>query len=266
MKKLSILVLAVFCVIKVSGCGAFIAGFQEGLEKSTEQSTIEPTPKSSAEPSIKPSSNPTSGNIAYELTYQEQRLRDSMLNDAMFEIIIGIENTGDVALYLSSQKFDLVDVDGKIAATGSLSAYPSFLNPGEKGVFYESVSLNGYGVDADILFEPRWSIVKAKKERVDFDLSGVEIRDGGFGGVTAYGRIANNTGEEQSWAVIEIIMYGHDGNPLGVLMTNVMEDMPNGVTLGFDVTNIMGRSLFDKITLDMIAHFEAYATTVQFQW
>ena len=46
-------------------------------------------------------------------------------------------------------------------------------------------------------------------------------------------------------------------------MTNVMEDIPDGTSLGFEVSNIMNRTLLDNLTLDMIGSYIVYANIVQ---
>jgi len=59
------------------------------------------------------------------------------------------------------------------------------------------------------------------------------------------------------------LLYDKNGTPIGVLMTNVMEDIPDGTSLGFEVSNIMNRTLLDNLTLDMIGSYIVYANIVQ---
>ena len=203
--------------------------------------------------------------IDYKITDTQDRVYVSSFGKTMWETLIEIENTGNVPLYLGTTKYDLEDKDGKLLKTGSLSSFPSIINPGEKAYFYGNDELTNASGDISVIFLPRWDIKKSKEERINFDITDIEIKEGQFG-TTVFGRISNNTGKKQTWAIISVILYKEDGSPIGVWMINIMEDMENGAKLGFEIPNIMTRTIYDNVSSDMVDHYKAYAYPPQMQF
>jgi len=211
-----------------------------------------------------PKENNPSNEVKYEITNQQERIYESF-REPRYETLIEIENTGTAPIYFGTQKYDLEDKAGNIIKTGSLSSYPDILNPGEKGYFYDSAELTGASLDIEVVFKPRWNIKMAKEDRINFDLSNIDIREGQFG-TTVYGKISNNTGKKQTWAIISVFLYAKDGSPIGVWRTNVMEDMPEGASFGFEISGILNRTLYENVTAEMIGSYIAYAYPPQYQF
>ncbi len=226
--------------------------------------TTDITPSPSPTPSPKPPIQPQPG-LHYQFTNTQAQTYESY-GDVYWETLIEVTNTGTDAMYLGSTKFDLTDETGKILRAGeTLSSFPDILHSGEKGYFYADVEVPDATLTTQIKMVPRWDIKTSKEPRTNFDLSEIDIRDGQFG-TTVYGKIANNTGEEQNWAIISVVFYSEDDTPLGVWMTNVMEDMPVGSKIGFEVSGIGGQRSLKDVTPGMIDHYTAYAYPPQWQF
>ena len=202
--------------------------------------------------------------LHYTITNTQERIYESF-NRVYWETLIEVTNTGTESIYFGLSNYDITDMNGKILKTGTLSSYPKIIYPGEKACCYDSVELAGATLDTRVNFMPRWDIKKAKENRINFTLSEIEIRDGRFG-ATIFGKIKNDTGKEQSWAIVSIILYSNDGTPIGVCMTNIFETMPIGTEFGFEISGVSSRALYDNISPDMVGYFIAYAYPPQYQF
>jgi hypothetical protein len=211
-----------------------------------------------------PAANTQSDIIDYTIISSEARVINNALRRTVWETLIEIKNTGDVPIYLGLTKFDLTDNEGNIVKTGSLSSFPDIIYPGESAAFYGNEELTDADTSIEVQFNPRWNITKSRYERVNFDISDVDIREGQFG-TTVYGRITNNTGQEQSWAVISALLYDENDTLIGAWMTNVMETMPEGMSLGFEISNVMQRTLKDDVIASNVSRYVVYANTVRYQ-
>ena len=201
--------------------------------------------------------------MEYKIISTQEHVQSTSLDDLRWEGLYEIQNTGNVSIHFGLTRFDLTDTNGRILKTGTLFSFPDILKPGEKGCFWGSEYLDKAFADTKVVFKPRWNISISKYNRVDFDLSDIEIRSGTFG-TTVFGKIANNTGEKQTWAEISVLLYSKNNELIGVWMTNIFEDMENGVEFGFEISSIGNRTLYDKVTPDMVGRLIAYANTVQY--
>jgi len=205
--------------------------------------------------------------IQYEITGVQERLYQPVFGDIRFQTLIQITNTGTLPIYFATSRFDVLDNESRILrANNSFSSFPNIIHPGEQGYLYDSVSIPDATLDTLVTIEPRFDFRRAREDRINFDISDVEIRDGTWGDVTVFGRITNNTGEEQTWAIISVVLYAEDGTTIGVWMTNVMETMPKGASFGFEVSGIMQRTLFDNVTLGMVYRYVVFAYPPQWQF
>lgn len=231
---------------------AVYADTEESVEDEPEE--VEPEP----EPVLE---------MSYELISTRTVLYYNILDELTWVVMVEIENTGDVPIDLGRGNYDLRDDAGYVLGTGSMSTFPSVLNPGEKGAFWDRIVLGDVDPATNMNFEPRWDISESRHERTGVDLSNIEVRDGQFG-VTVFGNVTNNTDDEQSWIIVSALIYGHDGSLLGVFMTNLMgEDIPVGTTVGFEVGNLYNRTLFEdfaELTLDMVGDVVVFANTPSF--
>ena len=148
----------------------------------------------------------------------------------------------------------------------AISDFPSILHPGEKGYFYGSERIADGTLDMAVAFKPRWDIKQSKEDRINFEVSDIELRPGTFGSTSIFGKLKNTTGESQSWAIISVVLYAKDGSLIGVFMTNVMEDMANGASVGFSIMTIGQRTLIDEIKPDMLGSYKVYAYPTQWQF
>jgi len=213
-----------------------------------------------------PTPPPAQGNIQYEITNVQERTYITSRGVVRYETLVQFTNTGTMPIYLGMSRFDLVDTNGRILSAGnSFSSFPNIIHPGERGYFYGNVDVPEATPETDISMVPRWDLRRSRENRINFDLSDIEIRDGTFG-TTVFGRITNNTGEEQTWAIISVVLYAQDGTPIGVWMTNAMETMQVGSSFGFEISNILQRTLFDNVTPDMVYSFVAFAYPPQWQF
>jgi len=201
--------------------------------------------------------------LHYEFIYSKEQLRE-VGNRIYWSTLIEIENTGTEPLEIRMSGYDLTDESGKLLAIGSLSMvshFPSILYPGEKGIFVDSTEIVGINIKTKVNFKPRWDMKTPKAERINLNVSDIDIREGKFG-TSILGRITNNTGKEQTIGRIEVLLYADDGTPIGVAFDRIMENMPNGSSFGFDITIRSERlTLYENITPDMIASYIVYAYT-----
>jgi len=265
MKKILYVLLIAMMIFALVACGfegvppADSQQVQSWQDAAQQEQAEQPTT-----PEIEPAAT---DDIQYEFTNIQEQLYQSMFGDIRFQTLIQITNMGNVPIYMGSVYYDLLDEDGRILrANNTLSSYPNILHPGESGYFYDSVSVPEATLDTVTTIAPRWNLRRARANRINFDISDVEIREGTWGGITVLGRITNNTGEEQSWAIISAILYTEDGTSIGVWMTNVMETMPDGTSFGFEVSGIMDMTLFDNVTPDMVYRYVVFAYPPQWQF
>lgn len=211
----------------------------------------------------------TDANAAsYEVTYQNYYLYTDSFGDVRDYIIVEVENTGTVDLYLKSASFEFEDESGHLVAvdSGLVSADPSIIAPGERGYFYSNMgSLSGDSIDinGEYVLIPNLVIEESKNDIIRYEISDTSISSGDLAPINIIGRITNNTDEDESMVWVAVILFDENGTPLGAAGTNVM-DLSAGSTQSFDLDAVYLSSL--NISVDDVAWYEVYACKTQYQF
>ena len=203
----------------------------------------------------------------YEVTYQDYVIYKNSINDMCDYVIVQIQNTGDVSLYLSSAHFDFEDETGHLVATdsGVVSKSPYIIAPGEYGYFYTNLdSLSGDEIKTgtEYTLVPNISVKEATHDSVRYDVTDTSISKGDFGPVTVIGRITNNTGEDASMVWVAIVLFDEDNQPIAAYGTTV-SNLEAGSTQSFDA-DAMFLSHLD-FSVNDVARYEVYACKPQYQ-
>jgi hypothetical protein len=215
-------------------------------------------------PSEEPQQAPTTSSVSYEFVSIQERLREGSRNRIYWEIIIEIENTGTVPMASRGSgliRYELNDSNGRFIDNGSLLMSPQILYPGERGYMFKSQEVYGIDLDTVIILDANWDFIASDVDRINLDVSEIEIRDGLLGD-TFYGKITNNTGRDITRRIsIDILFYDNNDTFLGAWYSSVTDDIADGQSLGFTVGSAGSfyGSSFVKVTEDMIAYYIIYA-------
>ena len=205
--------------------------------------------------------------IEHQILSIQQRVFTNSLGHVRWNSLIEIVNTGRQPLHLGLTRFDLQDAStGTLITTGTLSAFPNIIHPGERAMLWGDEALTGLSENTQVTFLPRWDIRLARNDRINMTVSDVSIREGAFGRrPVVVGRVTNNTSEVQSWTIVSALLYDEHGQPIGAWMTNIFEDIAPGATIGFEISGVMQRTLLDNITPEMVRSYAIYASPPQIQ-
>lgn len=200
----------------------------------------------------------------YEITYNNVYTWTNSIGTSWAQVIIEIENTGDVPLYLSSGSFDLETPSGIVVKTSSLvSEYPDVIEVGEKGYFYDAVMLDEVPTE-NLVVIPRISAKEAKVPCTRFEVTQVTISDSQYYGPKAIGKIKNNTTSDcTSIIYIVVILYNAENKPIGILKDLITDDLPAGASIGYEATNIYNP---DSLYASDVNSYLVYAYPNQYQF
>lgn len=254
MKKMIALFLALGLTASLAACGS-----------SGDDNTSNPTskPSETAENTPAPTPEPKEEET-YKITYSNVKTYTNSIGTAYAQVIVEIENTGTVDLYLSSGSYDLEDENGKLIASSSMaSTYPEVISPGEKAYMYEENMLDET-VDGNLTVLPRPDVKKAKVENIRYGVTDVEISSDKYGFIKAMGRVENTTSEDEDGMIyVVVILKDASGTPIGQIFTIITDNLVAGDKMGFEAS---GMSLPDDVTVDSIASYDAFAYPMQMQF
>ena len=177
--------------------------------------------------------------VSYEVTDTVFEHEDDSIGNHVYNGIIEITNTGDTSLYLKDCTFDLEDDNGHLLQTDDMiSSCPDIIAPGEKGYFYNSYgSINdGVSLDNGLNFKPKYEVVKANGDPVDYEVSDLSIVDDTFGPKVT-GRIKNTTDKDESMIYVQVIFYDQNDKVMAIEGTNIL-DLKAGDQKSFDVSGL----------------------------
>lgn len=252
-KKTFVFILAACLMVPLFACGN---SGESGESKSPSK------PSAAAENTPEPTPEPKEE--AYEITYSNVRTYTNSIGTTYAQVIVEIENTGTVDLYLSSGSYDLENADGKLIASSSMaSTYPEVISPGEKAYMYEENMLDE-AVEGELTVLPRPGVKKAKVENIRYNVTDIEITSDKYGWLKAIGRIENTTEKDEDGMIyVVIILKDANGTPIGQIFTIIMEDLAAGSKIGFEATAM---SLPDDVTEDAVASYDVFAYPMQMQF
>lgn len=254
MKRFIALFLGSVLVLSLAACGS-------SGDDNTSNPTSEPskTTENAPAPTLEPKEEE-----AYEITYSNVKTYTNSIGTTYAQVIVEIENTGTVDLYLSSGSYDLEDENGKLVASSSMvSTYPEVISPGEKAYMYEENMLDE-AVDGALTVLPRPGVEKAKVENIRYSATDVEISSDKYGRIKAIGRVENTTSEDEDGMIyVVIILKDANGTPIGQIFTIIMDDLAAGDKAGFEASAM---SLPDDVTADSVSSYDVFAYPMQMQF
>ena len=202
--------------------------------------------------------------VKYEITYKNVYTWTNSIGTPWAQIIVEFKNTGDVPIYLSSGSFDLETVSGNMVKTGTLvSEYPDVIEVGEKGYFYDSLTLDDVPTE-ELVVIPRISAKEAKVPCTRFEVTQVTITDSQYFGPKAIGKIKNNTSSDcTSMIYVVVVLFDKDNKPIGILDDLIIDDLPAGSSIGFEATDIY---IPDTLSASDVKSYLVYAYPNQYQF
>lgn len=256
MKTIKKLLALLFALMLLTSCGSSSSGNSSG-GSSTQTSEVP-----------KEESKPKTPVLAYEITDTINNIYEADYGmGTKFNVIIEIQNTGDVPLYLKNATIDYEDDNGHLLQTYDfLSKVPDIVQPGEKGYIYT----NGSGsFDDGVVFDngcnlvPNLNVVEAKGELKRYEVEDTSLyTDNLMKTVGIKGRIVNNTKEEVSMLYVTTVYYDSNDKVLGISGTTVTGIAPESKT-SFDNSGFFLQSDF---TVDDVARYEVYADEMYMQF
>lgn len=254
MKKIIVLFLGAILAFSMAACDS---SGKENADNpaNTPSEAMEETP--SPAPELKEEE-------AYEITYSNVKTYANSIGTMYAQVIVEIENTGTVDLYLSSGSYDLEDENGKLVASSSMaSTYPEVISPGEKAYMYEENMLDE-AVDGKLTVLPRPDVKKATVENIRYGVTDVEISSNKYGYIKAIGRVENTTSKDEDGMIyVVIILKDANGTPIGQIFTIIMDDLAAGDKIGFEASAM---SLPDDVTEESVSSYDVFAYPMQMQF
>lgn len=185
-----------------------------------------------------------------------------MVGSTWVQIVVEIENTGSVPLYLRGSRADLETGDGKLfAVIDRLSGDPQIILPGERGVYTVETTLDA-APDGELVVVPYLDVKEATVPATRVAVSDVTVSADQYGWLKAMGRVENTNGMALERVSISVLLFDAEGNCIGCLTTTLTDGVPAGEKRGFEAKNIM---LPDYLTPEDVASIEAYAYPYQYQ-
>lgn len=265
MKKFFKTIATVFVALIVLGAIGNLAGCsaKDDSDRKASQHSSEAA-QSNSKNSDSTNEPSTTEKESWEITYQNCRLRESLIGkEAFYSAIVEIENTGISDLYLKDATFDFEDKSGHLLETYSfVSADPSIIAAGEKGYFYAEGSLEKVGMDTEYVFVPTIKVEGSKNSIIRYEISDTSMENTSDGGVTITGRVKNTTEDEASLVWVSFILYRADGTPITAGGTNIT-DLGSGERASFSRTFYPSDLGVDA---SEVASYKVYSEKMQIQF
>ncbi len=246
MKKFLLILLCFAMCISFSACG------DETQNSELNSNTIVIQPQEPAKPQNK---------TDYETIVYPVKTWVNSIGTPYAQIIVGVKNTGNSNLYLSSGTMDLEDSSGALFASRNLvSVFPEIIAPGETAYYYEEAMLDS-PAPSELTVIPHIDVEEAYIDMVRCPVSDVTVGTTNYGEIKIMGRVENTTGEDQQMLYVSVTLFGSDGNPLGHVF-NILE-VASEEKIGFECVSLC---FPENITADDVASYTAFAYPFQFQF
>lgn len=274
MKRFIAWMLAFVFVVGMIGCSAlenavkeadnYIQDLDEKIDDSKPVKEPEKEPAKEPEPAKEQDSSPDNEDEAYEVVYTKGTVYTNSIGTTWLQVVVQIENTGSVPLFLNSSSADIEDADGKLVKTLSyLSGYPQVLMPSETALLVEETTLDSNpGVD-ELTVIPHLDIEKAKVDCVRYSITDESLANEQYGGIKMLGRVENTTTEAKGLIYIVANLYDADHHGIGQMFTILTNELKPGEKIGFSMSTF---SSPDSLTAESVASYEVFAFPSQFQF
>ena len=176
--------------------------------------------------------------------------------DIVYCAIIEIKNTGTCNIYLDSCIFDLEDNSGHLLQSDKyVNECRKFVKPGEIGYYYDYIYIdNSISLENGVKLVPAYSVKEAIADCRIYEVSDTSIRETEYYEIKVAGRVTNNSGKDDSWVNIFLVLKDKDGNAIRIESTYT--DVANGATKSFEVsvdTSTIDTKLSDVASYEVIA-------------
>lgn len=200
----------------------------------------------------------------YEVVYQKGTVYHDSIGMTWVQVVVQIENTGSVPLYLKSSSADLENSEGKLVKTMPLlSIYPTVLQPDETALLVEQTMLDDDPGVEELNVIPHLEIAKAKVECIRYNVSDLSLENEQYGSIKMLGRVENNTDKVESMVYVVANLYDTNHKGIGQLFTILTNDLKPGEKIGFTLSCL---SAPDSLTVESVASYEVFAFPLQYQF
>lgn len=205
--------------------------------------------------------------FSYEVTDTVFHYYTNSIGSREYSGIIEITNTGTTNIYLKDCIFDLEDDNGHLLQSYDfISSCPDIIAPGEKGYFYNGITStmidDSVSLENGINFVPKYEVVEARGDIVDYEITDTEMREDDFGFTKITGRITNNAEEDDGLVYIQFVFKDSNDKIMFIFGHNVT-GLDAGSTQSFEATNSFGDETIDQ---NEIATYEVIARKGYYQW
>lgn len=179
--------------------------------------------------------------------------------------VVEIENNGSDTLYLDTASFKYFDENGiEMDEFHLVSMVPFFVKPGEKAYFIAdgAVMENMNSVDTKYNFEPEIEISKAVVEPIRWEVSDMNMTDGGVlwdAGLT--GKVKATSDDDS--ARIYVLLYDSSNTLIGYLSDTMYEVAGAGTELDFEAQGFFFKKAGGEYQYSDIDHYTVYAEPFQ---
>jgi hypothetical protein len=207
--------------------------------------------------------NGSGDSISYIINNSTVNTWVDSIDNTWVQVIVEIQNTGTVPIYLSSGSYDLENSEGLIIAHESyVSVSPQVLEVGEKGYMYDTTILDD-PVSGNLTVIPHISTKKATVDSIRYPVTEVSLSDTSYGDIKAVGRIENTTGvDEDSIIYVVVVLLDSENQPLGVLTDIIVDDFLADTEIGFEATTL---TMPPSITTSNVESYRTYSFPYAYQ-
>jgi len=150
------------------------------------------------------------------------------------QITITVTNTGEVPLLLNSAAYDIEDINGRIIATSStIRAFPQIIKSGESGYYFDITRIDRWDKSASFTVLPRPQVFPTRLNAVRLEVPEFYLGDRSSYGLNVLGRVKNTTDSTHGQIKIAALLFDQKEQPLGIINSDISEQVPPGVRVGF---------------------------------
>lgn len=212
------------------------------------------------------SSSPQQGKASYRVTYSQFALssRTSDQTSDTLDVLIEVENTGSVDLYLDGASVNLRNPEGTKMLSSNLSllsASPDVIAPKKKGYFYISIA-EQFDMNVDYQMEFDCSLKKARSAGVYLSTSDLTLTDNMFGGIYGSMKVTNTTGAAQSNVRAAAILFDSSDNPFAIIDGGSIDSLSAGDSVMIDLYT--GANINRSLKTSDVARSETIAFNMRY--
>lgn len=205
------------------------------------------------EGTVEPKAAETSSSIDYEASIERFDILPKNSGGYYYKAIVEIKNTGSENIYTKGETFDIEDSSGHLIQSDQpVSLCPDVILPGETGYLYTTFGkeLSSNADINDIVLNPQFIVKSTGVTPHDYPVNDLSLKEDTYG-LTAVGRITNDTEEDVGLLYIQVLYYDYDGKIIGISGTN-LTDLLAGRTMSFEISGI---GLPDDVNMGTVGRY-----------